>query len=228
MSILAVRSVALSTDTANAWKEAGVSFARRGRPTHEIMNMGYDVILNLGKSAFRPDIDFHRVWNHGADIEPLLYPGITREMMNDLMPPQSVEHGDVWIKAPGAHGRGKFRTSMDQEPVLPREWDWCMHIPGQEYRLVTVGHKVVQDFLRHGDNGSRVYEWVPMAEVPRTLKEVAREAARRIPGNNVIAWDMVLSEETGIPYLFEGNTCPGVNVNTVRRIITEIERITNA
>ena len=181
-----------------------------------------DVVINRGKGDFRPESGRHRVWNHGEDIEPLLYPGFTRELLGDMMPPQSVEHGDVWIKAPGAAGRGKFRKAVDRELVLPREWDWQMHIPGQEYRLVTVGHKVVQDFLRFGDNGGRSYEWIRMSEVPMALKNMARTAAARLNGNNIIAWDMVVSEETDIPYLFEGNSCPGVNSDTVRRIVEEM------
>ncbi len=224
MSIIAIRSVTLSTKTADAWKAAGVRLARRGRSMQSVLDMGYSFVLNLGKSTFRPPRDIE-VWNHGEDIYPLLYPGLTRELLDDLMPPRTLGTGDVWIKAPGAHGRGKYRKAVDRDLVLPREWDWCQHIEGQEYRIITVGHRVVQDFLRHGENGNRSYEWVRMREVPRVLKDTAREAARRIPGNNVIAWDMVYDGTNA--YVFEGNTCPGVNEDTVRRIVTEMERNRN-
>lgn len=227
MSVLAVRSVRLSTDTSDAWKAAGVRFARRGRPTTEIMEMGYEVVLNLGKSDFRPDMDDYpsvRLWNHGEDIFNLIWPGNARTVLNDLMPPRPVSFpADVWIKAPGAAGRGKFRKHVDHPLVLPKEWDWQQHVEGQEYRLITVGHMVVQDFYRHGLNGEREYEWVRMRDTPSELKEMARAAAQRIPGNNIIAWDMVWSNEDERAYIFEGNTCPGVSTPTVQRIMNIID-----
>lgn len=223
MSIMAVRSVNLSTETAEAWKAAGVTFARRGRTTDEIMRFGYDHVLNLGKSTFIPTGDYgSMLWNSGVDIEPLLRPGATRDLFGDLMPPQPTEFpADVWIKAPGAHGRGKYKKQVTHPLALPVQWDWQEHVVGQEYRLITVGIKLVQDFLRHGRNGDRTYEWVRMRDVPRTMKLMAREAAARLTGSNVVAWDFILHGDT--PMLFEGNTCPGVNSETVRRIINEME-----
>ncbi len=225
MSFIAVRSVSLSEETTNAWKEGGVTFSRRGRTANEVVAMGYDNVINLGNSRFRPE-GRYSVWNHGDDIEALLYPGMTRELLDDLMPPQpsmDLEPHDVWIKRPGSHGRGKQRMIVDRNLVLPREWDWCQHVDGQEYRLITVGHRIVQDFLRHGENGDRTYEWVAMREVPRSLKDAVREAARRVPGRNIIAWDCIVTEG-GQPYIFEGNTCPGVNIETVQRIVKEMNR----
>lgn len=224
MSTIAVRSVRLSTQTTDAWKEGGVYFARRGRSTEEIMRLGYTNVINLGKSDFAPtDIpDGVRVWNHGNDISKLIWPGSARVILNDLMPPRPIDFpADVWIKAPGAAGRGKFRKHVDHPLVLPKEWDWQTHIEGQEYRLITVGHVVVQDFYRHGLNGEREYEWLRMRDTPTQLKEMAREAARRIPGDNIIAWDMVDGPDG--PFIFEGNTCPGVSAPTVRRIMDIID-----
>lgn len=225
MSVYAIRSVTLSTNTADAWKEGGVRLARRGLTTNEILLYGrdYDAILNLGKTSFRPDTS-QIIWNHGANIESLVYPGPTREMLGEYLPPVPTSYpARVWVKAPGAHGRGKYMVDVDQPLVLPDSWDWCNHIEGQEYRLVTVGDKVVQDFIRHGNNDNRSYSWLPMREVPTQLKEMVKEAARRVPGDNVLAWDTIIDENNN-PFIFEANTCPGVNTSTVRRIVAEMKR----
>lgn len=225
MTILGIRSVNLTIETTNAWKTR-IAMAKRGRTIPEIMGLGFSTILNMGKSTFAPDMSQypnHKVWNHGDDIGVLLWPGATRELLGDMMPPRPTEFpADVWLKTPGAHGRGKFKKSIEEALVLPREWDWQSHIEGQEYRLVTVGTKVVQDHKRNGENGNRSYEWLAMRETPQVLKDMAREAADRVPGANVIAWDLILTDD-GIPYLFEGNTSPGVNQATVARIVNIME-----
>ncbi len=165
------------------------------------------------------------MWNYGRNIKPLVTPGATRDLIGEFMPrqPDSDFPRQAWVKAPGAHGRGKFLEIIHEPLVLPRSWDWCEHVEGQEYRLITVGNKVVQDFERHGDNNSRRYSWVPMREVNADLKAMVREAASRLEGNNVIAWDTIL-DTNGEPFIFEGNSCPGVNADTVRRIVDEMER----
>lgn len=228
MRVFGVRSVQLTTETANAWKAGGVRLARRGRTPASQMAIAaeydYGAVLNLGNSAFNPT-ETVPIWNYGRDIKPLINPGDTRDLLGDFMPPQPTSNfpRQAWVKAPGAHGRGKFLETIDQPLVLPSSWDWCEHIEGQEYRLVTVGHKIVQDFERSGPNGNRHYSWVPMREVNSDLKQMVREAAAKVPGNNVIAWDTIINNE-GEPFIFEGNTCPGVNTNTVQRIVAEMER----
>ena len=221
MTILGVRSLRLTTDTSSAWRSI-IRLADRGLTIDQIMRQGFTTILNLGKSSFIPDMAEYpdqRVWNHGDNIKPLLYPGLTRELMGELMPPMPRSYpANVWLKAPGHAGRGKFMKAVDYPLVLPKEWDWQEHIAGIEYRLVTVGHRVVQDHIRRGSNGDRSYEWLPMADTPSVMKEMAREAARKVPGDNVIAWDLI-QQSDGTPYLFEGNTCPGTNTDTVRRIV---------
>lgn len=222
MTILAVRSVILSTDTADAWKGAGVHFARRGKTIEQITAMPYPVILNLGKSGFQPPRS-ERIWNHGRDIFPLLWPGETRRLMGDLMPPQPTDFpADAWVKAPGAAGRGKYRKAIDQALVLPKEWDWQQHIEGQEWRLVTVGERLVQCMMRNGPNGNRRYTWNRMNQTPMILKELAREAARRLNGRNVVGWDLIEQGDTA--YILEGNSCPGVGRETANRVVKEITR----
>jgi hypothetical protein len=229
MRVYAIRSVMLTTNTASAWKEAGVRFARRGWSTNDIMHIyreNYDAVLNLGKSDFHPE-EREGVWNHGTDIKPLIYPGHTRKLLGQYMPPRPTEFpAEVWVKAPGAHGRGKQKKVINGPLDIPNSWDWCKHVEGQEYRIISVGHRLVQDYLRLGDNGDRSYHWIAMKEVPYALKAMVRSAAAQIPGNNVLAWDAVVDNQ-GQPFIFEANTCPGVNVETVQRIVKEMERQTN-
>lgn len=222
MSIIAVRSVQLSERSTNSWKSAGVAFARRGRSVEEVMGLGYSMVLNLGKSAFNAGDD-HRIWNNGPDIVDLIWPGSARTVWGDLMPPRPVEFpADVWLKAPGAGGRGKYKKAIDHPLVLPREWDWQLHIDGDEWRLITVGRRIVQDLRRHGENGDREYEWIRMRHVPSRVKDIAREAASRLDGYNVIAWDIIDDGEQA--YILEGNTSPGMSSETAGRIVAEMTR----
>lgn len=226
MSFLVVRSLPLGSKSTPAWKAAGGVFVRRGSTPERIAFLAQrnesEFILNLGKSTFMPTPDTPcPVWNLGESILPLLWPGRTRELLGDLMPPQ--EPGDVWVKQPGFGGRGKVRLETEVPLVLPPQWDWQSHVDGQEWRLITVGHRVVQDLKRFGENGNRSYEWVPMKETPVALKALAREAAKRLPGMNVTAWDLIIDNQ-GQPFLFEGNSCPGVNEATTSRIYKEIIR----
>lgn len=232
MRIFGIRSVQLHTDTTQAWKNAGVSFFRRGSEISSIISRMLDnpdmVVLNLGKTSAtfkmyeNPELA-GRIWNDGSDIRPLVWPGTSAELLTGLTPPKPESFpADIWIKAPGRAGRGKFHKQVDRPMSLPKEWDWQAHIIGQEYRVVTVGHKVVQNFERHGPNGNREYRWVRMADTPKRVKKLARVAARRVPGLNVIAWDIVSTEEEA--YVFEGNTCPGVNVATANRVVEEIRK----
>jgi hypothetical protein len=183
-----------------------------------------NLVLNLGRSDFVTEPGYP-IWNSVDTIKKLMWPGYARELLDDLMPPQPVEFpAQVWIKTPGSQGRGKFRKHINRSLQLPREWDWQEHVDGQEYRIVTVGHRVVQQHLRHGPDGQRQYQWLRMRDVPGSMKIMARRAARRLPGRNVIAWDMILDSE-GTPYILEGNTCPGMNPDTADRIKREMARV---
>lgn len=235
MAGLAIRSVALTSDTTSAWKDAGVQFARRGRTQADIIRMardaGYEFILNLGKSQFQPDqgADWPGFyWNKGQDILPLLYPGYTRDLLGDLMPPRPDSYpADVWIKAPGMKGKGKYKKAITHPLSLPSEWDWQTHIEGTEYRVLTVGRRVVQSFIKTGGQTDREYEWVGLTDTPIEVKRLARRAAKRLPGLNVVGWDLVfpdMADESELPLIFEGNSCPGVNYATAQRIVEEIRR----
>ena len=218
-----IRSIPLGRDTINAWRNAGGVFIPRGTSGSERYRITsrYPVTINLGNTNINPaTIGSPYVLNLPGDIEALVTPGGARRLLDDFLPPRRT--GTVWMKGPGRAGRNKFLVETRERLVLPSDWDWQIHVTGQEYRLITVGAKVVQDFKRYGENGSRVYEWVRMRDVPEQLKQMARLAARRVPGYNVIAWDMIATDD-GRYFIFEGNTSPGMSTPTAQRIIREID-----
>jgi hypothetical protein len=190
---------------------------------------GYTHLINGGRSDF-PHIESANgrpitVFNQGPDIKPLTTPGGTRLLLPTFIPPRPASYpADIWYKGPGRGGVNKNQQFSTYGPVgeLDPEWDCQLHIEGQEFRLITVGHKIVQQFERHGSNENREYFWVAQYELNQGLKNHVRQAATKITGNNIIAWDCILSTE-GNPYILEGNTCPGVNQRTVERILKEIE-----
>lgn len=229
MGGLAVRSVILSESTTQAWKDAGVSFARRGRPVWAVLDMArdYEFLLNLGKSEFNNVggvVPARKVWNEGRNILPLLYPGFTRQLLGDMMPPQPTEWpAEVWIKAPGMKGKGKYLKTIDRGLTLPAQWDWQVHVVGTEYRVITVGSRVVQSFIKTGTATEREYEWVGTGGTPDEVKRLARAASAKLTGQNVVGWDMVFGVNQP-PYIFEGNSCPGMNDMTASRVVREIYR----
>lgn len=189
---------------------------------------GRGLILNLGDSSWEPSSEFlaiygasiSGVWNYGPDIKPLVKPGPARKLLNNLMPEYPTEYpADVWIKAPGSGGRGKNRTTLEEPRKIPEGWDLQVHIEGEEYRVVTVRDKVVQVSQREGANGARNYTWVGVENSPRAVKQIAKNAARLLKGQNIIGWDVVYDKTAEKAYILEGNSCPGVNDATAKRIV---------
>jgi hypothetical protein len=196
--------------------------------------MAYTIhgLINLGVSQFDPsesdeDRGYAFWWNRGQAIRMTRRPGDLRTHMGDLLPPIPTEFpADVWIKGPGHKGQGKDRQIISGLPLfLPRGTDIQLHVEGREFRVITVYHKVVQAFERTEAPGTttREYTWRGVSNTPRAVKELAREASRRVPGYNMYGWDIMLGttvhDTEPKPYLLEGNSSPGVNTNTVRRII---------
>lgn len=232
MTFALVRSIRLGRTTTRAWKSAGGVFIPRGLSTWEKMRyasrIGAEFIVNLGNTRFNPteygrqDGNGIPVIGYGNNVQALVTPGATRRDLWAYMPPRPVEFpATVWVKTPGFGGRGKYKEFVTEPLVLPSTWDWQEHVDGQEYRLVTVGDKIVQDFERFGDNGEREYHWIRMSEVSSDLKAIVRAAAASLPGTNVVAWDAIVTQE-GRPYIFEGNTCPGMSERTAERIVRQI------
>ena len=225
---LMVRSIPLSSTTRNAWKEAGAMFARRDRNQYEVMDIANGrPIINLGNSAMH----IHGAWNDAIIVKPLLTPAASRELLGSLMPTNAyLGAGDYWLKGQGRGGANKEKLYVDHlsdhdELKVQASWnegDVQQHIVGEEYRVITVGHKVVQVSKRYGINGQRSYEWVGVQGAPSNVKEIAREAARLLQSEKtIIGWDVMHAGQDA--YILEGNSCPGVNGATANRILDAIE-----
>lgn len=226
---LLVRSIPLSSTTSNAWRNAGAQFSRRDRNTESVMSIAYDrPVINLGASWFAPEGG--DVWNHARDIAPLLTPKATRNRIGDLLPSNEwLGAGNYWVKGQGRGGRNKtVEVVRDHHAytMLKSRADWNdadiqRHVDGQEYRVVTVGTKVVQGMKRYGSNADRTYEWVGANGTPLVLRSLVKEAVGRLPSEKVIvAWDTIISGDDA--YILEGNSSPGVNDATANRILDAV------
>ena len=228
-NLLLIRSIPISAQSKAAWKEAGALFTDRERMLCAITPMRTRMILNLGNRAFAYTCSTPaRVWNNAEDIAPLCNPMYTRGMFNRYLPPRAGDNcSDFWIKGPGRGGTNKTRiTGYERGTYQPtlRNQDVQEHIEGNEYRVVTVGHRVVQQHRRLGQDPNRSYEWLHANDLPNGIRPMAKEVAARLSGKNVIAWDFIVRSEDSHPFLLEGNTSPGVNVPTAQRIIAEMNR----
>ena len=223
----AIRSITLSRRSANAWRIVGATFPRRDRTTEQILEMarGSEFILNLGDTSFRPGEYTTPIWNHGENIELTRTPAALRKTMGYLLPsPIPLSYpADMWLKGPGAGGTNKIRKVYAYEPSIPSGWDLQTHEEGTEYRVLTVGHRAVQVFRREDtQEEERGYRWVGLSGAPVGVKQLARQAAKIVPGDNLIGWDIMDGEEK--PYILEGNSCPGMSEATAVRVVAEIRR----
>lgn len=230
MKILAVRSVPLSRETREAWNSAGVRFLKRTRPLRDmpriVQRYGYDAVLSLGNLDGIPECGVPR-FNSDETIRAVSQ---TRQLRRTLdgegmpAPRTDVPH---WVKVGGYGGNGVRRCD-------PHEGDhrWYEevqeHVEGDEYRVITVGDKVVQASRKvnvEWINGRHHfdYEWCGVAGI-RTNGIIPRlkDAVNRIPGGDmsVLGWDIIVADR---PYIIECNTSPGVNEPTARRIVDAME-----
>jgi len=230
MRAMMVRSIPLALDTRDAWKSAGAVFARRTSDDDRIRNISYDApIINLGSSQCM----IEGIWNEARVVEPLLTPQASRELLGRLMPLGSVYCGPgyYWLKGAGRGGANKqklfVRNGQEFDDLYEQarwmEGDVQQHIDGQEYRVITVGEKVVQVMKRTGGHlaSDRVYTWVGVEGCDSEVKAIAREAAMKLANSKtIIGWDVIQGERA---YILEGNSCPGVNEATARRILDAVE-----
>lgn len=232
MRAMLVRSIPLSAETKDAWKYNDALFARRDRSPQSVLEITpEDVpILNLGNSNFMIHRADERVWNDAPYVNFLLSAWRTSVNLGRLV--ASVEWqgpGLYWVKFQGRGGANKIRTFIGSEHEFDersREAQWNdgivqRNVDGQEYRVITVGSKVVQVSARFGENGARRYEWIGVRCAPTTVKDIARTAVEcAFPDyeRTVIGWD-VMEAYDGSVHIFEGNACPGVNRATASRIL---------
>jgi len=186
-------------------------------------NIDCDFIINLGNSGIELN-EPHFMWNSAEWVAPLLTPGATRKLMPiGYLPAQPEPDSWGWLKAPGRGGSGKTQRFLPYDFHLPRGWDTQKHIEGEEYRVITVGMKVVQVTSRAGTNENREYRWLGLSNTPSEVKSKARSAAANLQGTNVIGWDLIQDKDENV-YILEGNACPGVNDATAQRVVDEIYR----
>lgn len=230
LSIQLIPSIPLDVESKQYWRDHGGVFFNRARTEEELKRSatGYDVTINLGASHVSGDNWPIPFYNRGVDIQKLITPGATRRAIPHLIPPAPFDlPSEAWIKRPGRGGSGKELTTITAEMInnLPREWDVQQHISGREYRVITVGPRVVQSTERTNPGRSpRTYEWRGLGNTPTVVKNAARAGAMQLSGSSFIGWDIMWDDYNDEAYILEGNSCPGVNEPTVERIVREVNR----
>jgi len=228
-----VRSIPLSSTTRNAWKSAGAMFARRERNAMQVQGIANGrPIINLGGST----MNIEGSWNNAPVIAPLLTPAASRDKLGSLMPSNEwLGEGYYWLKGQGRGGANKEKVYVStayshNELMVRANWmngDVQQNIVGTEYRVVTVGTKVVQVTQRVDTSGQREYRWVGVRSAPTQVREIAKDAARMLGDDKIIiGWDVILSDgESQTAGILEGNSCPGVNEATASRILDAVEGV---
>lgn len=248
MKPLLIQGMPLTRSLRNTWREAGAIITKRlpTEATHwkEMYDRhNCDVVINLGNRNREAWAEWSElptehipVFNRPEEIRAVSTPGylrehLTRNEAEDLLPPRLTEEDlpcTVWRKGPGFGGRGKERlytTTM----VYPRDnvEDVQLEITGHEYRVITVGNKVVQAHRRYGPNGDRTYEWIGVRGLDRSVRNTVKSAVFFLFDSPlmVIGWDVIYNPRLEYSWILEGNSSPGVNGPTATRILSAIESL---
>lgn len=232
--ILLHRSIRVSSNTKQAWKDNDVYFTAPDRTNdwvkRKVLSGELEAFINYGNKdlAIFTTPEQTPVYNNGPSVVTrLIDVEATRAYFNDLMAPRSGQGEFVWAKETGRAGQGKRKVPTESLDLDSLNY-WEDHVVGTEYRIITTGNKRVQQFIRSGDNNARIYKWLPMQRLPDSTKRTIKLATERLPKRSIIAWDIIDASETGGgSYILEGNTSPGVNRNTARRILDQIRKDNN-
>ncbi len=231
MSFLVIQSVPLGRDTRRALSRVGGETLAHNADDldQQIQNMQripWEFILNMGNTQVTLTEAAAPIVNLAIDINKTRTPGALRKNFDEFLPPYPKDQAeyplDCWIKAPGRGGRGKYHKAVDYPLVLPDEWDCQQHVEGTEYRVITVGRRAVQGFIREGTNNNRTYSWTGLANTPDEVLTLARQAAKELPHNSLRAWDLIQAPDR--TYILESNSSPGMNDATAERVRDEISR----
>lgn len=246
--IIVTRGIGLTGETMQAWRDGATQhdvelrFMRnssqddlKARLTKYVD--GYDAVLNLGRLGLDDSHGMVPMFNDTATVSMLHSPGsVRRSPLSGMLPPQPVVDGDgnmrdVWLKEKGFHDRGKTHRDAVNVATLSHllrdpDSDIQQHVDGQEYRVLSVGDRIVQAST---SGGERNYQWVGVKGLPRVLLLAVRYAASLLPSLwTVVGWDFIVTSESEV-FLLEGNTCPGVNAATAGRIVQAIcQRVEDA
>lgn len=232
MSLQLIQSIPLATTTKEAWRSVGGVPMRRDRTAEELRRSANQFVatVNLGRSRAEMASWPVPLFNSPAVVEAVLTPGATRRHMGDLLPPTPQTYPTfAWVKKPGRGGRGKKIVRLPARPVIPASWDIQLDISGDQYRVITVGHKCVQSHLRLDTvlDDERDYEWVGLNGTPGPVLSAARLGSRKLDNEfSVIGWDIMWDGDQA--YILEGNSCPGINFATAERIWKSMRELINA
>lgn len=236
MTILAIKSIPLQRETNNAWKTVpGLFFASRERDpvsiARHVQRHRYEAVINLGVVDL--DLDKHdiKLFNHRDTIRAISTPKALRRTLNDQLPAYT-HNGPHWHKSPGFGGDGKHYYKDIQTACVGYNGDTQRHIGGTEYRIVTVGHSIVQASrkgerrtLRNGRNHF-AYTWIGVKGIKADgFIPLIKRSLEDIPGaeSSILGWDVLYDGQK--PYVIEINTCPGVNQATANRIVTKVREL---
>ena len=234
MSVLGIKSIPLERSTNVSWKTVpGFYFVDRKRDSASIeryvASQRYESIINLG----RVDCDFSGslspVYNDSATIRSISTPKALRRTLNDYIPPYTKGNAH-WHKQGGFGGLGtRYCTEHCDNTDVGDIQD---HLLGTEYRVVTVGHSVVQASrkgerrTRHNGRNEFDYVWIGVEGI-RTggIIPLLKEAIEQVPGGelSVFGWDLLQTQDG--PFILECNTSPGVNDATAARIVHKVRQL---
>lgn len=236
-------AIPLHRDTRNAWRLANAKLIK-----HASSPPPGSIFINLGKADLGQVREGVHLFNKPDVVSKLLTPGSMRRYFGDFLPPRRLRNSSAyWLKGPGRHGRNKTKLSGSVQALPDADWDTQKHIDGQEYRIITVGRKIIQchkmnyvserinpmtatmsEVFSHifSSDSERRYLWTPRVEVPKYVRRLVRHAQETLNDEmTVIGWDVIDDGERA--YILEGNTCPGVNEKTAKRIVEAVTNLVN-
>lgn len=241
--IYLLRTIPLSKKTRDAWRSSGVTIIPRsvtvshdGLRNYLLERDSSDYLVNLGRSDSHLDsiIDACGITciNHPSVVRSVKTPAALRKTLGDLIPPEPSLKDCFWHKGPGQHGQSKSFYDGGMIPANPPGFDNQKHIVGDEYRVLTVGRKVVQAFrkVKGADTGFDFdWSWVGVNGIKSAniIPKLHKAIDALDNGNHTMfGWDVITNSERA--YIIEANSSPGVNEYSAQRIVKEIECLTTA
>lgn len=231
-TIFVNRSIPLSKVSRNAWANAGAIVLSRNpsKRMHQLAAHAEDayVVVNLGITNFDANADVE--YNEPDSVRSVLTPARLRKTMPNLIPPQPLKGQPFWDKGPGQGGNNKiFNEKLLSDDFIPLPGrDLQRHIEGSEYRVISVGRRVVQSHLKSNiewTDGQHEadWEWAGVTAIKGTgIIGLVHKAVDLVPNgeHTVFGWDIILADK---PYIIEANSSPGVNDATAGRIMKAIK-----